>query len=80
MRPGVFSCCPPPPLLSAETATLDPLSLYLSTLCKVVYNALLNSPAGGGGGPQNQKTAEPVFVDVYGHLGIDSRNRVYMKN
>ncbi len=23
---------------------------------------------------------EPLFVDVYGHLGIDSRNRVYMKN
>ncbi len=23
---------------------------------------------------------EPVFVDVYGHLSIDSRNRVYMKN
>jgi hypothetical protein len=24
--------------------------------------------------------SEPVFVDVYGHLGIDSRNRDYMKN
>ncbi len=23
---------------------------------------------------------EPVFVDVYGHLGIDSKNRFYMKN
>ncbi len=24
--------------------------------------------------------AEPVFVDVYGHLGIDSKNRFRMKN
>jgi hypothetical protein len=23
---------------------------------------------------------EPVFVDVYGHLGIDSKNRFRMKN
>ncbi len=25
-------------------------------------------------------TTEPVFVDVYGHLGIDSKNRFRMKN
>jgi hypothetical protein len=25
-------------------------------------------------------SAEPVFVDVYGHLGIDSKNRFRMKN
>ncbi len=24
--------------------------------------------------------SEPVFVDVYGHLGIDSKNRFHMKN
>ena len=24
--------------------------------------------------------SEPVFVDVYGHLGIDSKNRFRMKN
>ncbi len=29
------------------------------------------------GGPQK---AGPVFVDVYGHLGIDSKNRFRMKN
>jgi hypothetical protein len=23
---------------------------------------------------------EPVFVDVYGHLGFDSKNRFHMKN
>jgi hypothetical protein len=27
-----------------------------------------------------EKEAEPVFVDVYGHLGIDSKNRFRMKN
>ncbi len=42
---------------------------------------------GGGGGLLLQfspfppfSTAEPVFVDVYGHLGIDSKNRFHLKN
>jgi hypothetical protein len=35
---------------------------------------------GGVGWMRDKEYSEPVFVDVYGHLGIDSRNRVYMKN
>jgi hypothetical protein len=54
------------------------LLLGLGSVGPSVEVVLVNVP----GVPTKTRVScsEPVFVDVYGHLGIDSKNRFHMKN